>query len=109
MGEGANSAIAAVLFTDLVGSTELRSRLGDRAADDIRRAHDHAFSAAVESCAGKVVKGPGAGDLRILGGELGEWEALVNRRMRMEGDMMTAMRMEAVFGGALELAGPDLD
>ncbi|MGH9276384.1 MAG: SCP2 sterol-binding domain-containing protein, partial [Acidimicrobiales bacterium] len=47
--------------------------------------------------------------VRILGGELGAWEALVNRRMRMEGDMMVAMRMEAIFGGALELAGPDID
>jgi hypothetical protein len=32
--------MAVVLFTDLVGSTQLRSRLGEEAADDLRRVHD---------------------------------------------------------------------
>src|SRR5439155_23451159 len=37
---GVERSTAIVLFTDLVGSTELRSRLGEDAADHIRRAHD---------------------------------------------------------------------
>ncbi|MGH9273541.1 MAG: ATP-binding protein, partial [Acidimicrobiales bacterium] len=55
-----------MLFTDLVGSTELRSRLGDRAADDIRHAHDHAFAVAVEACSGRVVKGLGDGGMAVF-------------------------------------------
>ena len=33
------SGLVAVLFTDLVGSTELMSQLGDRAFDDLRCRH----------------------------------------------------------------------
>jgi hypothetical protein len=40
--------------------------------------------------------------VRLLGGELGGWDALVSRRMRMEGDMAIAMRLEELFGGVLE-------
>ena len=36
-GGGAGRATATVLFTDLVGSTELRSRLGENAAEDLRQ------------------------------------------------------------------------
>jgi class 3 adenylate cyclase/tetratricopeptide (TPR) repeat protein len=52
-----------VLFTDLVGSTELRVRLGDEAADQFRRAHDQLLTAAVEEHGGTVVKGLGDGIL----------------------------------------------
>jgi class 3 adenylate cyclase len=37
---GLTAGTATILFTDLVGSTELRTRLGDLAADEVRRAHD---------------------------------------------------------------------
>ena len=37
---GAGRSTAIVLFTDLVGSTELRSRLGEDAAEELRRDHD---------------------------------------------------------------------
>jgi hypothetical protein len=40
-GEAGRPATATVLFTDLVGSTELRRAVGDDTADDIRRSHDH--------------------------------------------------------------------
>ena len=33
-------ALAAILFTDVVGSTALRSTLGEEAADELRRQHD---------------------------------------------------------------------
>lgn len=55
-----------VLFTDLVGSTSLRTELGDRAADDLRRDHDRLLSAAVESHGGVVVKSTGDGVMAVF-------------------------------------------
>src|SRR4051812_4660671 len=52
---------ATVLFTDLVGSTELRSRLGEDAADSLRHKHDALVVAAVEAGRGHVVKNRGEG------------------------------------------------
>ncbi len=50
-----------VLFTDLVGSTELRVQLGEEAADNLRRAHDALLAEAVTAHGGTVVKGLGDG------------------------------------------------
>ncbi len=58
---GAGRSTAIVLFTDLVGSTELRSRLGERAAEELRRKHDRLLGEAVEANSGRVVKGLGDG------------------------------------------------
>lgn len=62
MAEGARQVgTRSVLFTDLVDSTELRVRLGEEAADDLRRVHDRLLSEAVEQHGGSVVKGLGDG------------------------------------------------
>jgi class 3 adenylate cyclase/tetratricopeptide (TPR) repeat protein len=58
---GTSRATATVLFTDLVGSTELRARLGEEAAEDLRRVHDKLLADAVEANTGRVVKGLGDG------------------------------------------------
>jgi class 3 adenylate cyclase/tetratricopeptide (TPR) repeat protein len=50
-----------VLFTDLVGSTELRVRLGEDGADELRRNHDALVTDAVTGHGGTVVKGLGDG------------------------------------------------
>ncbi len=50
-----------VLFTDLVGSTSLRVRLGEEVADGLRRVHDELVGAAVVRHRGVVVKGGGDG------------------------------------------------
>ena len=52
---------ATILFTDLVGSTELRGRLGEEAAEELRRRHDRVLAQAVEANGGRVVKGLGDG------------------------------------------------
>lgn len=62
------SGTATVLFTDLVGSTELRSRLGEDGADEMRRRHDEALRAAVEKAGGEVVKGLGDGVMATFAG-----------------------------------------
>ena len=52
---------ATILFTDLVGSTELRIQLGEDSADELRQVHDRMLRDAVESHGGTVVKGGGDG------------------------------------------------
>ena len=52
---------AAVMFTDLVGSTELRVRLGEEAAETLRSRHDRLLTESVESHDGRVVKRLGDG------------------------------------------------
>jgi class 3 adenylate cyclase len=61
-------ATATVLFTDLVGSTELRSRLGDASTDELRRRHDRLLTEAVEGHGGRVVKGLGDGIMATFPG-----------------------------------------
>ncbi len=50
-----------VLFTDLVGSTELLSRLGEAAADELRREHFGLLRAAIADAGGREVKNLGDG------------------------------------------------
>jgi class 3 adenylate cyclase/tetratricopeptide (TPR) repeat protein len=57
---------ATVLFTDLVGSTELAVRLGAE-FDGPRRAHDTALRSAVEANGGTVIKGMGDGVMATFG------------------------------------------
>ncbi len=63
-GDGVTTAT--ILFTDIVGSTEMRTRLGDGEADELRRAHDRAVAGAVEDHGGEVVKGLGDGAMAVF-------------------------------------------
>jgi class 3 adenylate cyclase len=58
MGERRTGTVT-VLFTDLVGSTELMVRLGALAYDDLRTAHFGALRRAVEDSGGTEIKGTG--------------------------------------------------
>jgi class 3 adenylate cyclase/tetratricopeptide (TPR) repeat protein len=55
------SPIVTLLFTDLVGSTDLYQRLGDVAAEELRRRHFRALRDAVTSLGGQEVKNLGDG------------------------------------------------
>jgi class 3 adenylate cyclase len=59
---------AIVLFTDLVGSTELRSRLGEDAAEALRHQHDALVADAVKVSRGTVVKNLGDGIMATFAG-----------------------------------------
>jgi class 3 adenylate cyclase/tetratricopeptide (TPR) repeat protein len=50
-----------VLFTDLVGSTELMSRLGDIAAEELRREHFSLLREVLDEAGGQEVKSTGDG------------------------------------------------
>lgn len=69
MGSGdVGPSTARVLFTDLLGSTETRARLGEEAADELRRRHDRLLADAVETNRGRVVKGLGDGLMATFAG-----------------------------------------
>ncbi len=55
-----------VLFTDLVGSTILRTRLGDVTADELRREHDDILARAVVRHGGTRVKNTGDGVMAVF-------------------------------------------
>ena len=66
--EGAGSGVEsrdaghrAVLFTDIVGSTEMTSRLGDRRATELVRAHDSVVRRCLSRSSGREVKHTGDG------------------------------------------------
>jgi class 3 adenylate cyclase len=65
---GAGRSTAIVLFTDLVGSTELRSRLGEDAAEQLRHKHDALVADAVEASRGNFVKNLGDGIMATFTG-----------------------------------------
>ncbi|MDZ7673747.1 MAG: AAA family ATPase [Acidimicrobiales bacterium] len=55
-----------MLFTDLVSSTALRSRIGEEAADEVRRVHDAVVTGAIETNHGRVVKSLGDGVMAVF-------------------------------------------
>ena len=56
----------AVLFTDLIGSTAQRARLGDEAGDVLRREHDALVSRALGIHRGEFVDGTGDGAMCVF-------------------------------------------
>jgi class 3 adenylate cyclase len=59
--EGRDSGIRTVIFTDIVGSTNITQRLGDEAAMELLRYHDSTVRSALEACNGREVKHTGDG------------------------------------------------
>jgi class 3 adenylate cyclase/tetratricopeptide (TPR) repeat protein len=55
------TATVSVVFTDLVGSTEMLSRVGEVAADELRREHFGLLRAAIADAGGREVKNLGDG------------------------------------------------
>ncbi|HVT22699.1 MAG TPA: adenylate/guanylate cyclase domain-containing protein [Mycobacteriales bacterium] len=65
---GATRALGTVLFTDIVGSTELLARLGDTGYREIRDAHERQVRLAVEDAGGRLVKVLGDGTMSLFDG-----------------------------------------
>jgi class 3 adenylate cyclase len=57
----ADSGLRAVMFTDIVGSTEMTARLGDGAALELVRAHDALVRRGLEAYGGREIKHTGDG------------------------------------------------
>ena len=70
MGNGGSTTrtgTATVLFTDLTGSTEARSRLGEEAADELSRRHERILATEISAHRGVVVKTLGDGVMATFG------------------------------------------
>ena len=65
--DGMATETMTVLFTDMVGSTEQRARLGDVAADALLREHDEIVRVVAERHDGRVDKGTGDGAMLTFG------------------------------------------
>jgi class 3 adenylate cyclase len=61
LGAEAAAPVRAVMFTDIVGSTEMTERLGDGAALELVRVHDGLVRRALDAHAGREVKHTGDG------------------------------------------------
>ncbi|MGB9011453.1 MAG: AAA family ATPase, partial [Aeromicrobium sp.] len=78
-----STGTATVLFTDLVGSTDLRSRLGEEAADQVRRRHDEVVTAAIEGQSGHVVKSLGDGLMAVFESSADAVAAAIDAQQRV--------------------------
>lgn len=100
------SGLVSILFTDLVGSTELATRLGDAAADELRRRHFADLREAIAATAGTEVKTIGdavmvsyTGAADAVAGAVGMQRA-VERRNRALGAERLEMRVGVSAGDA---------
>lgn len=62
-GSEVDTGLRAIMFTDLVGSTDMSSRLGDQRAIEVLRRHDEVVREALASARGREVKHTGDGIL----------------------------------------------
>lgn len=102
-GAGGGRSTAIVIFTDLVGSTELRSRLGEDAADELRRDHDRLIARAVEANRGRLVKNLGDGVMATFTGTsqaLGAAVAIQQSLDRHNRSGSSAVPLEVRIGSA---------
>ena len=76
MGDGSSTLIT-ILFTDLVGSTELLDRVGDERAEVLRRTHFALLRDAVRQHSGLEVKSMGDGLMVVFPSVLGALDAAV--------------------------------
>ncbi len=98
--------LATVLFTDIVGSTERASELGDRRWRDLLQRHDELVRALVERFRGRAIKSTGDGFLATFDGP-----ARGIRCARSIADEVRDLGIEIRAGlhtGEIELVGDDI-
>ena len=66
IGTARDTAVRSVMFTDVVGSTELAQRLGDDVAFELISTHDAIVRAAVSEHNGRVIKHTGDGIMAVF-------------------------------------------
>jgi class 3 adenylate cyclase len=66
--DAAGRSLGTVMFTDIVGSTELLARLGDSGYREVRDAHERHVRLAVESAGGRLMKVMGDGTMSLFDG-----------------------------------------
>ena len=103
--------MACVLFTDLVGSTELMARLGDATFDALRTEHFHRLGRVVSTHQGTLVKTTGDGVLATFGSAVDALAAAVAAQQATEAHARAgAVPLELRVGLALgEVAAEEGD
>ncbi len=84
MGGEPNIGTATVMFTDLVGSTEIRSRVGEDAAETLRAVHDEVLGDAIAANGGVVVKHLGDGLMATFPSAAGAVAAAVAMQQELD-------------------------
>jgi class 3 adenylate cyclase len=98
--------LSTVLFTDIVGSTETASRLGDRKWRDVLDDHDRMIGTAVARSRGRLVKTTGDGALATFDGPA---RAVRCARSISESARRLGIEIRAgVHTGEVELRGDDV-
>jgi class 3 adenylate cyclase/tetratricopeptide (TPR) repeat protein len=101
--QGRPSGTATVLFTDLVGSTELLSRVGEAAFEELRRTHFAALRETIERTGGEEVKTLGDGVLAVFGSAADAVDCAVSMQQAVDRQARTgghplAMRVGLALG-----------
>jgi class 3 adenylate cyclase len=102
----ADRILATVMFTDVVGSTELAARLGDRRWKELLALHDTIIRSELERFRGQEVKSTGDGVLATFDGP--------GRAIRCAQSIRNALRPESIdiraglHSGEIELRGDDV-
>ncbi len=65
-GRQSDGGVRTVLFTDIVGSTELTQRLGDREALNLQRLHDEMMTKEFQAYGGRIIKHTGDGFMVVF-------------------------------------------
>jgi class 3 adenylate cyclase len=68
--EAADRALGTILFTDIVGSTDLLARMGDHAYGALRDEHERTVRLTVEDFGGRLLKVIGDGTLSLFDGPI---------------------------------------
>ncbi|QYB01263.1 adenylate/guanylate cyclase domain-containing protein [Rhodococcus sp. USK10] len=102
----AGQFVASVLFTDVVGSTEMLARIGDAAYRELRATHERQVRDAVENAGGRLLNVAGDGTFSIFDGP-----AAAVRCARTVVDDACTLGLEVRAGvhtGQVERNGPDV-
>jgi class 3 adenylate cyclase len=99
------SRTCTILFTDLVGSTELRSRLGDDAFDARRQTHDRLLTDAIGRHGGELVKHEGDGVMAVFSSAA---DALSSASAMQRGLEREGLRHDAPFVARVGVSAGDV-
>ncbi|MGW4479805.1 adenylate/guanylate cyclase domain-containing protein [Rhodococcus triatomae] len=98
--------LGCVLFTDIVGSTELLARLGDHDYRDLRAAHECAVRDAVDGAGGRLVNVVGDGTFSVFDSAV-DAVRCAETIVRGVAELGIVVRV-GVHSGSLERSGTDL-